>query len=145
VPAAEAETIGMNEAAGREHRHGGRAGPHVDHGGAEIGLVVGQRGEPGHIRAGHHRLDVEMAALDREHQVARGRSVGGHDVHVDAELARQHAARVADAAGVVEHVADRQRVQHGASGRTEWRLPAVSTRSMSRSRWRRPRSRSTPR
>ena len=71
---------------------------------------------PGHIGAGHHRLDVEMAALDREHQVARGRSVGGHDVHVDAELARQHAARVADAAGVVERVADRQRMQHGAAG-----------------------------
>ena len=32
------------------------------------------------------------------------------------KLARQHAARVADAAGVVEHIADRQRVQHGASG-----------------------------
>ena len=98
VLAAEREAVGMHEAAAGEHRHGGRAGAHVDHGGAEIGLVVGQRGKPGHIRARHHRLDVEMAALDRQHQVARGRSVGGHDVHVDAESARQHAARVADAA-----------------------------------------------
>ena len=94
----------------------GGAGAHVDHGGAEIGLVVGEHGQARHIGARHHRLDVEVAALDRQHQVARDRDVGGHDMHVDAELARQHAARIADAGGVVERVADRQRMQHGAAG-----------------------------
>ena len=37
-------------------------------------------------------------------------------MHVDAEAAADHAARVADAAGVVERIADRQRMQHGAAG-----------------------------
>ena len=37
-------------------------------------------------------------------------------VHVDAELARQHAARLADAAHAVERIADRQRMQHDAAG-----------------------------
>ena len=68
------------------------------HGGAEIGLVVGQRRQAGDIGRRHHRLDREMAALDRQHQVARRRDIGGHHMHVDAELPRQHAARIADAA-----------------------------------------------
>ena len=116
VPAAEREAVGMHEAAAGKDRDGGGAGAHVDHGGAELGFVVGQRGQPRHIGARHHRLDVEVAALDREHEIARSRNVGGDDMHVDAEMARQHAARIADAAGVVEHVTDRQRMQYGASG-----------------------------
>ena len=45
-----------------------------------------------------------MAALDREHQVARRRDVAGHHMHIDAEVPRQHAARLADAAHAVERV-----------------------------------------
>ena len=85
VLAAEREAVGVHEAAAREDRHRRGAGAHVDQGGAEIGLVVGEHRQPGRIGARHHRLDVEMAALDRQHQVARHRDVGGHDVHVDAE------------------------------------------------------------
>ena len=98
VAAAERESVGVDEAAVREYRQRGGAGAHVDHRGAEIGLVVGERREARHIGAGDQRLDREMAALDREHQVAHRRHVGGHDVHVDAEARRQHAARIAHAA-----------------------------------------------
>src|SRR5215475_10245118 len=115
VPAAEREAVGMDETPAGKHRDGRGTGADLDQRGAEIELVVGQRRERRYIGARHHRLDVEMTALDREHQIAGGRDVRGHDVHVDAELAREHAAGIADAAGMVEHVADRQRMQHGAS------------------------------
>ena len=44
-----------------------------------------------------------MAALDREHEIARDRDVGGHHMHIDAEPARQHAARVKHPGCVVDH------------------------------------------
>ncbi len=44
-------------------------------------------------------------------------------MHVDAEAAAQHAARIADAGHAVERVADRQRMQHGAAGTR--RMPAA--------------------
>ena len=79
------------------------------------------------------RLDGEMAALDRQHQVAGGGDVGGHDMHVDAEFARQHAARLADAAHVVERIADRQRMQHHPAARA----PNAGCRPRARGRCRR--------
>ena len=57
--------------------------------GAEIGLVVGEHGKAGDIGARHHRLDVEMAALDRQHQIARRGDIGGRHMHVDAEPLRR--------------------------------------------------------
>ena len=74
---------------------------------------------------------VEMAALDGQHQVAAGADVGGHEMHVDTEPARQHAARIAHAAGVVEGKADRQRMQHDAALAGRLPVPAASTREMS--------------
>ena len=106
---------GMNEAAGRIGRNRGRAGAHFDHGGAEIGLVVGQHRQACDIRTCRHGLDIEMAALDHQHQVAGHRGIRRDDVHVDAELAGHHAAGIADALDAIERVADRQRVQHGAA------------------------------
>ena len=38
----------------------------------DVGFVVGKRRERGDIGACDHRLDVEMAALDDQHQVAAG-------------------------------------------------------------------------
>ena len=49
-----------------------------------------------------------------QHQVAHGGDVGGDHVHVDAEAVAEHAARIADAGGGIERVADGQRMQHGA-------------------------------
>src|ERR1700690_2343419 len=65
-----------------------------------------------------------MATLDRQHQIAHGRDVGGHHVHVDAEALAEHAARLADAGDGVERGADRQRMQYGAA-------PAARTGGMS--------------
>ena len=64
-----------------------------------------------------------MAALDRQHQVARRGDVGGDHVHVDAEARAEHAARIADAVDAVERIADRQRMQHGAA--VAHRMPAA--------------------
>ena len=44
---------------------------------------------PGHVRRRDHRLDADMAALDQQREIARGRDVGGHHMHVDAEPARR--------------------------------------------------------
>ena len=104
----------MDEAAGRIGRDRGGTGTHFDHGGAEIGLVVGQHGQACDIRTRRHGLDIEVAALDHQHQVAGNRCIRRHHVHVDAELPRNHAAGVADAFDAIQRVADRQRVQHRA-------------------------------
>ena len=82
---------------------------------AEIRLVVGQNGEAGDVRGCHHGLDVEMAALDREHQIARRGDVGGGDMHIDAEPRAEHAARIAHAVDAVDRIGDRQRMQDGAA------------------------------
>src|SRR5206468_3489624 len=82
VVAAEGEAVGMHETAVREHRHRGGTGTHVDHGGANVGLIVGQSGQRRDIGAGDNRLDVEVAALDDQHQVAAGREIGGNEMHV---------------------------------------------------------------
>ena len=48
-----------------------------------------------------------MRASDRDGMVAHGGRRGGHDVHVDPEALADHAARVADAAAIVDREADR--------------------------------------
>jgi hypothetical protein len=53
-----------------------------------------------------------VAVLDGEHEIAQRRRVRGDHMHVDADFAREHAARIAHAARVVDRVPDRQRVQH---------------------------------
>ena len=115
VIAAEREAVRVDEAAGGEHGSRGGAGADVDHGGAEVGLVVGEHALRRDIGRRDHRLHGKMALLDREHQVAgRGRVDGDH-VHVDAKAATEHATRIADRMHVVEGKADRQRMQHGAA------------------------------
>ena len=52
-----------------------RAGAHIDDDGAELGLVVGEHRKARGIGPRDHRLDIEMAALDREHQIARRRDI----------------------------------------------------------------------
>jgi hypothetical protein len=69
IDPAERKAFGMHEAAAEEDRDGGRAGAHVDHRRAKIGLVVGKDGKAGDVGTCHHGLDVEVAALDREHQL----------------------------------------------------------------------------
>ena len=115
VMAAQREAFQMNEPAVYEGRHRGGAGAHIDDGGAEIGLVVGENGEPCDIGRRDHGLDVEVAALDRKHQIARRGDVGGGDMHVDAEPRAEHAARIADAVDAVDRVTDRQRMKDGAA------------------------------
>ena len=65
-----------------------------------------------------------MAALDRQHQIAGGGDIGRRHMHVDAEPAAEHAARIADAVGAVDRITDRQRMQHGAA--VTLRMPAAS-------------------
>ena len=122
--AAEREAVAVNEAAAGEDGDGGGAGAHVDQGGAEIGLVVGEHRQSGRVRTRRHGADIDVAALDRIHQVARHRHVNGHHMHIDTEAAPEHAARIADAAAIVERIGDRQRVQHDTAAAQ--RMPAAS-------------------
>ena len=89
-------------------------------GGRDVGLVVGQDGEASRIGARHQGFDIEVAALDHQHQIARDRSVDIDDVEVDAELAGDHASGVADALYAIDPIADRQGMQH-AAGLRRWR------------------------
>ena len=73
-------------------------------------LVLDEAGEAGGIGADDQRLDFEMRAPDRRGVVAHAGGRGGHDVHVDAEPLADHAARIADAAAVVDREADRDRM-----------------------------------
>ena len=121
--AAESETVQMNETSAGEHRHRRGARAHIDDGGAEIGFIVGENRKAGNVGTRHHRLDVEMAAFDREHQIARGGDFERRNMHVDAEFTAEHAARIADAVVAVDRIADRQRMQYGPA--VALRMPAA--------------------
>ncbi len=69
VPAADRQMRRVQQLALAEHRHPGRAAAHVDHGGAELALVLDQRREPGR----HRRADQLLAARARS---ARASSSG---------------------------------------------------------------------
>ena len=83
-----------------------------------------RQARPGGIGADDERLDFEMRAADRGAVVAHARGGGGHDVHVDAEPLADHAARVADAAAVVDREADRDRMDDLPVGRIAHRVAA---------------------
>ena len=67
--------VGMDEVAAGEDADARRAAAHVDDGDAHLGLVVDERRKAGGVRRRDHGLDAEMAALDREHEVARRRGL----------------------------------------------------------------------
>ena len=67
------------------------------------------------VGRGDHALDRQMAAVEAKLEIAERRRVGGDDMHVDAEPAADHAARIGDAALAVERIADRQRMDDGAA------------------------------
>ena len=101
------------------YRGGGSLQPWLDARRAEIELVVGQHRESSGIGTRHHGFDVEVTALHRQHQVLGNGRVRSHHVHVDAELPRHHAARIANALHAVERITDRQRMEHRAARRVE--------------------------
>src|SRR5579885_2799803 len=112
VAAAHRHAVGEDHVAVEEHADRRRAAAHVDDGDAELHLVLDEAGEAGGIGADHQRVDVEMGAADDGAVVAHRRGGGGDQVHVDAEPLADHAARVADAAALVDRKADRDRVDH---------------------------------
>ena len=116
VVAADRDRVGVDEVAVGEDADARRAAAHIDDGAAHLGLVVDERRKAGGVRRRDHRLDAEMAALDREHEVARRGSLGGDDVEIDAEALADHAAGSTMLALRVEREAGRQRVQDGAAG-----------------------------
>ena len=96
VVAADRDRVGVDEVAAGEDADARRAAAHIDDGATHLGLVVDERRKAGGVRRRDHRLDAEMAALDREHEVARRRSLGADDVEIDAEALADHAARIDD-------------------------------------------------
>src|SRR5262249_2534398 len=97
VVAAEGEAIDVNESPGLECSNRGGASAHVDHGRAQIGLIVGKNRKPRDIRRSGHRLYIEMTSLDGKHQITGGGDIVGRHMHVDPEACAEHSARVADA------------------------------------------------
>ena len=74
-------------------------------------LVLDEAGEPRGVGADDQRLDFEMRSARRAAVWLRTLAVArGHDMHVDAEPLADHAARIADAAAVVDREADRDRM-----------------------------------
>src|SRR3546814_7292019 len=70
----------------------------------------------GSVGRHHEGGRLQVAALDAGADVAHRARRGGDDVHVDAQLVAEHAARVPDAAVAVDRIAGRDRMDH---------LPAV--------------------
>ena len=82
--------------------NGRGAGAHLDHGGAEIGFVVGQDGEAGRIGAAARASTLRW---QRSTTSIRFRATAASTVttlQVDAELAGDHAAGIANAFHTVE-------------------------------------------
>ncbi len=75
VMAADGERVDMGQMAAGKDAHGRCPRAHVDQGGAEFGFIVGQGRKTRRVRRGDHRVDRQMAAFDREHQVACGSGV----------------------------------------------------------------------
>src|SRR3546814_19566140 len=66
-----------------EYRDGGGAAAHVDHGGAQLQLVVDQRGEAGRVGRHHEGGRPQEPALDAGAAVANRARRGGDDVYVE--------------------------------------------------------------
>ena len=115
VVAADGKTVGVDETAVGEDANRRRAAAHVDECSAELGLVVHERGKCGRIRRRHGRFDLQMTALDDQHQVAGRRSIAADDMQVGAEIVAHHPLGIANAARPIERKAGRQRMQHGAA------------------------------
>ena len=117
--------IGKDQIAVEKHRDRRRSAAHVDHRHAEADLVLDEAGEAGGIGTDGQRLDLEMRAPDRRGMIAHPGGRRGHHVHVDAEPLAIHAARVADAAAVVDREPDRHRVDDLAVARLAQQVALV--------------------
>src|SRR3546814_19212938 len=95
-----------------EYRDGGGAAAHVDHGGAQLQLVVDQRGEAGSVGRHHEGGRLQVAALDAGADVAHRARRGGDDMHVDPQLVAENTARVPDDAVAVARLAARDRMEN---------------------------------
>ena len=115
----------MDEPSAGEHADRRRAAAEIDNRRAELGLVVDQRRQARGVRRRRHRLDLQMAAFDDQHEVARRRRIARGDMKVDAELGADHALGIAHVLGRVEPEGGRNRVQDRSS-----RLGVRASRSL---------------
>ena len=112
VSPADRHIIGKDQIA--VEKHPDRRGPaaHVDDGHPETDLVLDKTREPRSIGADDESIDLEMRAPDSRAVIAYAGRARGHNMHVDPEPLPEHAARVADAAAVIDRKADRDRMDH---------------------------------
>ncbi len=93
-----------------KHADRRRAAAHIDDRDAEVHLVLDEAGETGGVGADDEGIDIEHRPRHRGAVVAHRARGGGDDVHVDAEPLADHAARVSNAAAVVDRKPDRDGV-----------------------------------
>src|SRR5579875_1998605 len=110
--AANGKTIDMNEMAAGKYADCRRSRAHVDQSGTKLGLVIGQGCKAGRVGRRNHRIDRQMAAFNREDQIACRRGVAAQYMHFGAKFLANHAPRIADMAGFSLGKADRQRMQN---------------------------------
>ncbi len=112
--AADVQAFDMQQGAPAPHRRRGRAAAHVDAQGAQLHLILFQRGQGRDDRRGGHALQVQVGQFEA---VAEGveRTLGhGDDQQVEPQRAAAHGARVVDAARPIHRPGDRQDVDRAA-------------------------------
>ena len=90
VAAADRHAVGVDHLAVEEDGDGRGAAAHVDHGDAELHLVLDQGGEAGGVGRDDEALDVQVAARDAGRRgCATAPAAGGDDVHAGRRACRR--------------------------------------------------------
>ena len=107
VMPADGDGIGINQMAFVEDRHRRRRAAEIEAGHAQLGFVVDQRGEPRCVGRGDQRLDLQVAAMQHQLEIAHGQCFGTDHGDIDAQLVANHALGIADALLAIDRVTDR--------------------------------------
>ena len=94
----------MNQMAFQEDGNGGGAAAHVDHGGADLLLVLGQGGQAAGIGpelGAHH---IQVAAFHRQLEVLQGAGFHRHGMHGHPDALAEHAGGIAHPPRLVHHI-----------------------------------------
>src|SRR5215471_8403341 len=110
VSAAYRHIVGENQVPIEKYPDRRRPTPHVDHGHAEPDLILYKAGKSRRVWADDQSLDLQMRPPDRRGVVANAGAARRHHVHIDPEPLAEHAARITNAAAVIDRKPNRHRM-----------------------------------